>query len=76
VGLFKFKGINNMGIFTKGVQETPEVSDLDLQYLAAASILGAQAGSVPTQKAIEIAINKAMMLYEAMYLTEKSPPTE
>jgi hypothetical protein len=65
-----------MGIFSKGTPETPEVSDLDLQYLAAASILGAQAGSLPTQKAIEVAINKARMLYEAMYLTEESTPTE
>ena len=47
------------------------ISTQDLQYLAAANILGSLDGKQPTDTAIKVAVNRAKMLYEAMYLTEE-----
>lgn len=51
--------------------KSTSISEQDLQYLAAATILASADNSFGTQKNIEIAIAKAKMLRIAMALKEE-----
>ena len=58
-------------MFRKKDNTIPEVElrELDLKYLAAASILGGFTDKQPSAIAIKQAVTRAYMLYEAMYVT-------
>jgi hypothetical protein len=66
----KSRGKRNMLFGNKKDKEPVDLRELDLQYLAAAAILGGEDGKVPTAVSIKVAVNKARMLYEAVYLSE------